>query len=498
MTKDLVLAIDQGTTGSTALVMDTSGKTLARHTVEFAQHFPAPGRVEHDAEEIWQSVGKSIEGALRGAGVDASRIACIGITNQRETTLLWDKASGAPIHRAIVWQDRRTADVCERLRSEGHLDAVKSTTGLVLDPYFSGTKVAWILDDVSGARERARRGELSFGTIDTFLIHRLSGRSVHVTDVTNASRTLLFDIGKLAWSDDMLAIFDVPRSVLPAVVPSAGRIAETRGLGFLPDGIPISGVAGDQQAALFGQACFRPGEAKCTYGTGAFALTNIGTSPKASGHGLLTTVAWQIGDQTTYAVEGSAFIAGAAVQWLRDGLELFRSAAEIEALALTVPSSEGIYFVPALSGLGAPYWDPHARGLLTGITRGTTKAHVARAVLEGVAFQVGDLLAAMQSDFGAAVSRMRVDGGACANDLLMQFQADISEMTIERPRDLESTARGAAMLAGVGVGLFATPEDAARMTEVERVFESRMAPEERAQRRAGWALAVKKTLLHEG
>lgn len=497
MTKDLVLAIDQGTTGSTALVMNTSGKTLARSTVEFAQHFPAPGWVEHDAEEIWKSVAMSIQGALRGASVDASRIACIGITNQRETTLLWDKATGAPIHRAIVWQDRRTADVCERLRGEGHLDVVKRTTGLVLDPYFSGTKVAWILDNVSGARERAKRGELSFGTIDTFLIHRLSARSAHVTDVTNASRTLLFDIGRLAWSDDMLAMLDVPRSVLPGVVPSAGRIAETRGLDFLPDGIPIAGVAGDQQAALFGQACFRPGDAKCTYGTGAFALTNIGTSPKASGHGLLTTVAWQVGDQVTYAVEGSAFIAGAAVQWLRDGLELFRSAAEIEALALTVPSSEGVYFVPALSGLGAPYWDPHARGLLTGITRGTTKAHVARAVLEGIAFQVGDLVAAMQSDFGASVSRMRVDGGACANDLLMQFQADISEMTIERPRDLESTARGAAMLAGVGAGLFATPEDAARMAEVERVFESRMDPDERARRRAGWALAVKKTLLHE-
>lgn len=495
MAKDLIVAIDQGTTGTTALVMDKRGRTLSRNTVEFAQHFPQPGWVEHDAEEIWASVESSVAAAVSAEGVTIDRIACIGITNQRETTLLWDKANGKPIHRAIVWQDRRTAPTCEKLRHEGQNENVRTTTGLLLDPYFSGTKIAWLLDHVPEARARAARNELAFGNIDTFLIHRLTAGAAHVTDVTNASRTMLLSLTRLAWSDEMLRLLNVPASVLPKVVPSAGPIAETRNLRFLPDGIPITGVAGDQQAALFGQACFRSGDAKCTYGTGAFALTNVGQTPKLSQHGLVSTVAWQVADEASYAIEGSAFVAGAAVQWLRDGLQFFQSAHEVEALARTVDSSEGVVFVPALAGLGAPHWDAQARGLLSGLTRGTTRAHVARAVLEGIAHQVADLLEAMQSDVGSPIARMRVDGGACANDLLMQFQADMTRTTIQRPRELESTARGAAMLAGLGAGLFATREEAAVLAEVERTFECTMPDADRAAQRAAWALAVRRARL---
>ncbi|MFO0611279.1 MAG: glycerol kinase GlpK [Polyangiaceae bacterium] len=493
MARDLLLAIDQGTTGTTALVMDREGATLARHTVEFQQHFPEPGWVEHDAEEIWRSVERSVRAVLDRSGA-GDRIAGIGITNQRETTLVWDRGTSQPIHRAIVWQDRRTAGVCAELRAEGKLELTREKTGLVLDPYFSGTKIQWLLDHVDGARARADRGELAFGTIDSFLIHRLSGGAAHVTDATNASRTLLMNLGALEWDDEMLGLLRVPRSMLPTIVASAGVVAETRGLGFLRDGVPIAGIAGDQQAALFGQACFAVGDAKCTYGTGAFALANVGRTPRPSAKGLLSTVAWKLGNEASYALEGSAFIAGAAVQWLRDGLGFFSSAAEIEALASQVGSSDGVVFVPALSGLGTPHWDPHARGLITGLTRGTTRAHIARATLEGIAHQVADLTESIASDLGKPVSKMRVDGGAAANDLLMQIQADLTGISIERPRELESTARGAAMLAGVGTGLFASALEASVMARPERIFTPSEGP--RREMRAAWALAVRRAMTH--
>jgi glycerol kinase len=491
MKPDLLLAIDQGTTGTTSLVMDTTGATLGRASVEFRQHFPSPGLVEHDADEIWASVLEAVAGALRAAKVDGTRIAAIGITNQRETTLLWDRATRRPIHRAIVWQDRRTGDRCAELRASGVEARVKATTGLVLDPYFSGTKIAWLLDEVKGARDKAERGELAFGTVDSFLVNRLSGRAdVHVTDVTNASRTLLMNLATLDWDDAMLGIFGVPRAILPRIAGSAEKVAVTQGFPGLPDGVPIAGIAGDQQAALFGQACFAVGDAKCTYGTGAFVLANIGEAPITSRFGLLTTVAWKVGGRVSYALEGSAFIAGAAVQWLRDGLGLVKSASEIEALARKVPSSEGVTFVPALAGLGAPTWDPNARGLIYGLTRGTTAAHLARATIEGIALEVTDLLEAMADDLGRPITRMRVDGGAAANDLLLELQANLANVVIERPHELESTARGAAMLAGVGAGLFASPAEAAGMSRSERSFEVTMSDAARRAERGRWADAV--------
>ncbi len=484
-----VLAIDQGTTGSTAILVSPEGETRGKATTEFPQHFPKPGWVEHDAREIWASVAASVSSALAAARVDAHDVAAIGITNQRETTLVWDKKTGEPIHRAVVWQCRRTADVCDRLKAEGHARSILEKTGLVIDAYFSGTKVAWILDHVEGARARAQRGELAFGTIDSYLIHMLTGGGVHVTDATNASRTLLMNLSRVAWDARLCELFRVPESMLPKIVGSAEPVATTRGVGFLPDGIPIAGIAGDQQAALFGQACFAEGDAKCTYGTGAFALVNIGERPVLSDAGLVTTVAWQLGGKTTYALEGSSFIAGAAVQWLRDGLGIIRSAEEIEALAAKVDSSGGVAFVPALAGLGAPYWDQGARGTITGITRGTTAAHLARATLEGIAFQVRDLLAAMARDAKRDVARLRVDGGAARNDLLMQFQADIGPVKVERPHEIESTGRGAAMLAAVGAGL-AKMEDASRRVRIERSFEPTMTEGDRAAHLARWSDAV--------
>jgi glycerol kinase len=490
--KGHLLAIDQGTTGSTVLVMDVDGRTLGRATREFAQHFPQPGWVEHEPEEIWQSVRGALDGAFEAAGVGWDSIAAIGITNQRETTLVWEKATGKPIHRAIVWQDRRTAPRCAELEKQGHGAKVRETTGLVLDPYFSGTKIEWLLDNVPGARARAEKGELAFGTVDSYLVWRLTGGAVHATDVTNASRTLLMNLRSLAWDDEMCALLRVPRSLLPAIVPSAGAIAKTRAQDGIPEGKPVAGIAGDQQAALFGQACFSPGDVKCTYGTGAFVLIHTGARPVASRFGLLTTVGWKVGNEVVYALEGSAFIAGAAVQWLRDGLGLIRSAADIESLARQVPSSDGVKFVPALAGLGAPYWDSGARGLITGITRGTKAAHIARATLEAIAHQVDDLVRAMADDLGAPVQRMRVDGGAAANDLLMQFQADISNLTVERPAELESTARGAAMLAGLGAGLFAGPEESAKMSKASGVFRASMSAAEREGLRRDWEGAVKR------
>ncbi len=494
----LLLAIDQGTTGTTALVFPAEpgeARTLGRATTEFPQHYPQPGWVSHDAREIWASVEASVRGALKAAGASGADIAAIGITNQRETTLVWDRATRAPIDLAIVWQCRRTADVCERLRKDERTTArVREKTGLVIDAYFSATKIAWLLDHVPGARARAERGELAFGTIDSFLVSELTGGAVHVTDVTNASRTLLMNLARGEWDPELCATFHVPASVLPRIVGSAEVVGRTAmgPAGLLPDGIPIAGIAGDQQAALFGQACFAEGDAKCTYGTGAFVLMNIGDRPISSEHGLVTTAAWRVGGRTVYALEGSAFVAGAAVQWLRDGLGLIRSAGEIEALARQVASSDGVTFVPALAGLGAPHWDPGARGTIMGLTRGTKAAHLARATLEGIAFEVYDLLEAMAKDARRRLGRLRVDGGAAQNDLLMQFQADVSDVVVERPADVESTGRGAAMLAGIGAGLF-SQSDASRMTGQARVFDPRMSQEERSSHTARWHDALART-----
>lgn len=485
---DLILAIDQGTTGSTALLVDGTCHVVASRTVEVPVRFPAPGLVEQDAEDLLASVAAAVTSVL--TGVDPARVAAIGITNQRETTLLWEAATGRAVHPAIVWQDRRTAARCEELRNDGWEARVRARTGLVLDPYFSATKLEWLLHHVPGAREAATRGTLLAGTVDSWLVHRLSG-GVHLTDASNASRTLLLDVERLTWDEELCALFGVPLAALPRVVDCAGALAETRGAGFLPDGIPIAGLAGDQQAALFGQACFETGMAKCTYGTGAFVLLNSGPKPAFSKHGLLTTVAWRIAGETTYAVEGSAFVAGAAVQWLRDGLGLIESSADVEALAASVPDTGGVVFVPALAGLGAPHWRPEARGLLCGLTRGTTRAHVARAVLMGIAFEVADMLEAMAEDSGHPLSELRVDGGAAANDLLMRLQSDALGVPCVRPRHLETTALGAAFLAGLGVGFWRSRDEVARSWSEERRFPpAPSAAAERAGQRRLWAEAV--------
>lgn len=453
-TPDLILAIDQGTTGSTCLVVDHALNVLGRANVEFAQHFPQPGWVEHDPDQLWASVMDATRQAMAQAAVDPGRIAAIGITNQRETSLIWDRETGTPIHRALVWQDRRTADRCAALREAGHLPRVKALTGLVLDPYFSGTKLSWTLDNVEGARAKAEAGALAAGTIDTYVVWRLTGGQSHVTEPSNASRTLLWPLAGGGWSEELCALLDVPIAILPQVHPCTAKFGTTRGVNGLPDGIPIHGMAGDQQAALFGQACFAAGQAKCTYGTGAFVMLNTGTTPVPSEHGLLTTVGWQIGDTTTYCLEGSAFVAGAMVQWLRDELGIIKSAPEIETLARQVDDSGGVVVVPGHAGLGAPHWRPDARGLIRGLTRGTTKAHLARAALEGIALQIGDLLDAMAKDLGKPLDILRVDGGAAANDLLMQIQADVLGTPLQRPTMLEATALGAISLAGLGVGLW--------------------------------------------
>ena len=485
-----ILSIDQGTTGSTVVVLSADAQILGKATHEFPQHFPQAGWVEHDLAEIWQSVTAALADALAAAGVEPADCAAIGITNQRETTVVWDRASGEPIHRAIVWQDRRTADRCQELKAAGHEATFRARTGLVLDPYFSGTKVAWILDHVDGARARAEAGELAFGTIDSWLVHRLSGGAAHVTDATNASRTLLFDIRAGAWDEELAGVLGVPLSMLPEVRGCSERYAETRGVPGLPDGVPVAGIAGDQQAALFGQTCFAPGDVKCTYGTGAFILMNTGQTPVASEHGLLTTVAWRIGDETVYALEGSAFIAGAAVQWLRDGLGLITHAAEIEDKARQVESAGDVVFVPALAGLGAPHWDPNARGLIYGLTRDTTAAHLCRAALDGVAFQVADLALAMAADAGAPLGRLRVDGGAAANGLLMQFQCDLLDTPVDRPASLETTALGAAYLAGLAVGFFADLDAVVSAHRIDASFEPDMSGEAREAHMARWQDAV--------
>ncbi len=482
-----VLALDQGTTSSRALLFDAAGTVVARAQQEFAQHVPQPGWVEHDAGDIWQTQLATAQAALREAGLRPGEVAAVGITNQRETTVLWDRATGEPVHRAIVWQDRRTAAACERLEAElgAHL---RRATGLRADPYFSGTKLAWLLDHVEGARARAERGDLAFGTVDAWLVWNLTEGRVHATDVTNASRTLLFDIHRLAWDDALLAALRIPRAVLPEVVPSSGRVGETRLLG---GSVPISGVAGDQHAALFGQACLEPGMAKNTYGTGCFMLMNTGRTPVASEHGLLTTLAWDLGDGLVYALEGSVFVAGAAVQWLRDGLGLIETAADSERLAASVPDTGGVVVVPAFTGLGAPHWDPWARGAVFGLTRGTTAAHLTRATLESLAFQTRDVLAAMEADAGQPLAALRVDGGAASNDLLMQFQADLLGVPVERPANVETTAWGAALLAGLAEGVYGL--DSGAVWQAEARFEPAMPEAERERLLRAWHRAVERT-----
>jgi glycerol kinase len=486
-----VLALDQGTTSSRAMAFGPDGGVLGSAQQEFRQIFPRPGWVEHDAEEIWRTQRDVASQALAAAGLRGADVAGIGITNQRETTLLWDRSSGRPVAPAIVWQDRRTASRCDALRQAGREPLFARKTGLILDAYFSGTKLAWLLDNVPGARERARRGELAFGTIDTWLAWQLSAGRAHVTDVSNASRTLLFDIHALDWDDELLGLLDVPRAVLPKVVSSGGLVARTACEG-LPDGLAIAGIAGDQQAALFGQACHRAGMAKNTYGTGCFLLMNTGEKPAASRHRLLSTVAWRRERRTHYALEGSVFIAGAAIQWLRDGLGVIAKASEVDALAGSVPDSGGIHFVPALSGLGAPYWDPRARGTITGITRGTTRAHLARATLEAIAFQSAELIEAMAADSGIALTELRVDGGATASNLLMQLQADLLGVPVVRPKVTETTALGAAYLAGLATGFWRDEAEIAAMWSRDRVFEPTLSRAEAAQRLAGWKRAVER------
>lgn len=490
MSADLVLAIDQGTTGTTAMVVDRDVQVLASRNVEFPNHFPAPGLVEHDVGEIWTSVQGAIRGALHAAAVSPDRIAAIGITNQRETCLFWDPSTGEPLGRALVWQDRRTADYCQLLRDAGHDRMVAERTGLVLDPYFSGTKARWLLENHPGARERAERRELLFGTIDSWLTWRLTGE--HVTDLSNASRTMLLELRTRDWDDDLLHLLDVPRACMPERVDSSGIVGRTRGLDVLPDGIPVAGLIGDQQGALFGQACFQAGLAKCTYGTGAFVLLNTGDELVHSDHGMLTTIAWQLDGKATYALEGSAFIAGAAVQWLRDGLGIIEHAAEVEALAAQVPDAGGVVFVPALTGLGAPHWRPDARGLFTGITRGTTRAHLARAVLEGVAHQLVDILDAMGADLGHPLAELRVDGGASANALLMQRQADLLGVPCVRPAVRETTGLGSALLAGLATGVWGSLEEVADAWRVDRRFEPAGSSREIEASRAAWAAALAK------
>lgn len=487
-----VLAIDQGTTGSTALLIDRDVRVVASVNVEFPNHYPKPGWVEHDVAEIWASIEASVKGALAKAGATGADIAAIGVTNQRETSLFWDRKTHEPIHRALVWQDRRTSDFCSDLKKAGHEPLFKQRTGLVLDPYFSGTKARWLLDNVPGARDRAEKGELAFGTIDTWITWKLTAGAAHVTDPSNASRTLFFDLNTLDWDDELLAILGVPRSTLPRVGDSSEIYGTTKGLGFLPDGIPVAGVIGDQQGALFGQACFEQGMAKCTYGTGAFILLNTGDQPTVSTNGMLTTVGWRVNGKTTYALEGSAFIAGAVVQWLRDGLGIITTAHEIEALAASVPDSGGVIFVPALAGLGAPHWRPDARGILRGITGGTTRAHLARAALDGIALQIDEILTAMSNDLGQPLTELRVDGGAAANDLLMQRQADLLQVECVRPRVLETTGLGSALLAGVAVGFWSDLDAVSGAWSEERRFVPAGNPAEITSTRSAWAEAIER------
>lgn len=486
-----ILALDQGTTSSRAIVFDRAGRPVATAQREITQHYPAPGWVEHDPLEIWSSqLAVAIE-AIGRAGLTPADVVAVGITNQRETTLVWDRETGVPICHAIVWQDRRTAEACEGLKRDGAGPLVQRTTGLIIDAYFSASKIQWMLDHVPGARPRAAAGELAFGTVDTWLLWKLTGGKVHATDVSNASRTMLFDITSCHWHPELLRVFDVPAAMLPAVKASSevyGATDPSLGLGT----IPIAGIAGDQQAALFGQLCHEPGMSKNTYGTGCFLLQNVGTSPRPSAHQLVSTVGWRIGERTVYALEGSVFIGGAVVQWLRDGLGIIRTAAEVEPLADSVPDSGGVMLVPAFAGLGAPHWDPFARGTIVGITRGTTAAHLARAALESIALQVADLLEAMQADSQVVVRELRVDGGAAVNEVLLQMQADLLGVPVVRPAVTETTALGAAYLAGLAVGFWASADQLASQWRVDRRFEPRLSPTAAVALRRRWADAVER------
>jgi glycerol kinase len=491
-----VLALDQGTTSSRAIVFDDSGAAVGVAQREFRQVFPQPGWVEHDPVEIWESQLAVAREALARAGLAARDVAALGLTNQRETVVVWDRATGKPLANAIVWQDRRTADVCDRLKREGREPLFRERTGLLLDPYFSGTKLAWLLDRIPGARDAPER--IAFGTVDSWLLWNLTGGALHATDVTNASRTLLWNLHTADWDGELMAILGVPRAILPEVRASSEIYGETLA-GLFGAPIPIAGVAGDQQAALFGQACLAPGMVKNTYGTGCFLLMNTGDHPVQSHNQLLTTPAWRLGaGQTEYALEGSVFVAGAVVQWLRDGLGLIRAAADVEALAASVPDSGGVVLVPAFTGLGAPHWDPYARGALVGITRGTTAAHIARAALEAIAFQVADLLDAMAADSGVPIAELRVDGGAAANDLLMQLQADLAGVPVVRPRVQETTALGAAYLAGLATGVWKDTGEIAARWQVDRTFEPALDRPQAAARRARWNRAVERAKGWEG
>ncbi len=486
-----VLALDQGTTSSRAIVFDLHGRAVAAAQQEFKQIYPRPGWVEHGPDGIWTTQFQVASEAIANAGLSARDIAAIGIANQRETTIVWDRRSGVPIYNAIVWQDRRTADFCNRLEADGYGPAINKKTGLLLDPYFSASKIRWLLDHVADARKQAEAGELAFGTVDTWLLYNLTEKRMHVTDASNASRTLLYDIHENRWDDELLTLFDIPASMLPEVRESSECYAQTAAALFGAS-IPIAGIAGDQQAALFGQQCIEPGMVKTTYGTGCFMLLNTGAEAVTSRNRLLTTIAWRIGGQTTYALEGSVFIGGAVVQWLRDELKLIESASEIEALAETVADNGGVYFVPAFTGLGAPHWDPRARGLIAGLTRGSNRGHFARAALESVAYQVADLLTAMIADAGRPITEMRVDGGASANDLLMQFQADILGAPIIRPHVLETTALGAAYLAGLAVGYWPGQATVSAHWLAERTFQPEMTQGEAAALREAWDKAVQR------
>jgi glycerol kinase len=487
-----ILALDQGTTSSRAIVFDHDGAARGVAQKEFTQIFPQAGWVEHDPLEIWASqIGVAVE-ALGRARLRPQDIAAVGITNQRETTIVWDRKTGEPIHNAIVWQDRRTADYCERLKAEGAGETIQAKTGLLIDAYFSASKIRWILDHVPGARARAAAGTLAFGTVDTWLVWKLTSHACHVTDVSNASRTMLFNIHTLVWDDELLRLFDIPASLLPAVRSSSEIYGHTSAaLGI--ERVPIAGIAGDQQAALFGQMCREPGMSKNTYGTGCFLLQNIGTTPTRSRQQLVTTVAWQIAGRADYALEGSVFIGGAVVQWIRDGLGLIRSAADIEPLAASVADNGGVYFVPAFAGLGAPHWDAYARGTIVGMTRGTTSAHIARAALESIAYQVADLLAAMAADSGIALKELRVDGGAATNNALMQFQADLLGVPVVRPAVTETTALGAAYLAGLAVGYWPSVDAITGQWRVDRRFEPQMPPSVAAGLRERWSAALERS-----
>jgi glycerol kinase len=486
-----ILALDQGTTSSRAIVFEHGGTIRSAAQKEFGQIFPQTGWVEHNPREIWSSQIEVARAALDQAGLKGGDLAAIGITNQRETSVVWDRSSGEPIYNAIVWQDRRTSSFCDELRRAGHEDLIRRKTGLVIDAYFSGSKVRWLLDHVPGARARARRGELAFGTVDSWLLWNLTGGGLHLTDPSNASRTMLFNLQTGAWDEELLRLLDVPREMLPEVRSSSEVYGETAP-GLFDARVPIAGVAGDQQAALFGQNCFSPGATKNTYGTGCFMLMNLGGQSTPSRHQLLTTAAWKFQGQMDYALEGSVFVGGAVVQWLRDGLGLVKSASEIEALAASVPDVAGVYLVPAFAGLGAPHWDQYARGTLTGITRGTTAGHIARAALEGIAFQVADVLEVMKEDAGLNLSELRVDGGASANNLLMQFQADLLGVPVVRPKIVETTALGAAYLAGLAVGFWKTREEIHSIWQVDRTFAASRSADEVAHRRSRWNEALRR------